>query len=194
MRRSSSTKGTVALVPYGLVSRWTVSRLFPHQGTGGRHDIWVLPLSGDRKPFPFVQTAAGEVKRVLFTRRPVDRLRVHPEHAQRDVYVRPFPPSSGQFQISKNGGRYPGGAPTGRRLFFLAPDGTMMAVDIDTAPQFQAGAATGPVQEGRDLVSVPGRQYDVSKDGKRFLVNLPAEQSASAPITVIVNWLATIQH
>ena len=62
----------------------------------------------------------------------------------------------------------------------------MMAVDIDTTRQFEAGVPRALFRRGA-LVSVPGRPYDVSKDGKRFLVNLPPEQSAPAPLTVIVN-------
>ena len=42
-------------------------------------------------------------------------------------------------------------------------------------------------QTGLEFDSGAFRQYDVSADGKRFLVAQPLEDSAS-PITVIVNW------
>ena len=161
-------------------------------GTGGSNDIWVLPLSGDRRPFPFAQTAAGEGNASFA---PDGRWIAYEstQNAQPDVYVRPFPPSSGQFQISKNGGQFPRWRADGKELFFVAPDGTMMAVDIDTTRQVEAGVPRALFKRAA-LVSVRGRPYDVSKDGKRFLVNLPPEQSAPAPLTVVVNWLATIQQ
>ena len=154
----------------------------------------MLPLSGDRRPFPFAQTAAGE-DNASFA--PDGRWIAYEstQNAQSDVYVRPFPPTSGQsqIQISKNGGRLPRWRSDGKELFFLASEGTMMAVDIAVTRQFEAGVPRALFSRGA-LVSVRGRSYDVSKDGKRFLVNLPPEQSAPAPLTVIVNWLATIQQ
>jgi len=42
----------------------------------------------------------------------------------------------------------------------------------------------------------PGGQrsvYDVSSDGQRFLVNTLAEETASAPITLVVNWTALLK-
>ena len=155
MRRSSSTNGVFALVP----SDWSADGRFiayaRTQGAGGGSDIWVLPLSGDRKPFPFVQTAAPE-SGASFS--PDGRWIAYEstQNTQRDVHVRPFPPSSGQFQISTNGGLLPRWRADGKEMFFLAPDGTMVAVAVDTAPQFQAGPARALFKRA-DLVSVPGR-------------------------------------
>ncbi len=167
---------------------------YTRTGTGGSNDIWVLPLSGDRKPFAFVQTAANEAGATFSSDgRWIAYTFTDQTNARIDVYVRPFPPSSGQFQISKNGGNFPRWRADGKELFFVAPDGTMMAVDIDTTRQVEAGVPRALFKRAA-LVSVRGRPYDVSKDGKRFLVNLPPEESAPAPMTVVVNWLATIQQ
>jgi hypothetical protein len=68
----------------------------------------------------------------------------------------------------------------------------MMAVSTDTTRQFDAGVPRLLFRKAA-LVSIPGRSYDVSKDGKRFLLNLWPERAAPTPITVVVNWLATIQ-
>ena len=108
------------------------------------------------------------------------------------MYVRPFPPSGGLFQISTNGGQFPRWRADGKELYFVAPDGTMMAVDIDTTRQVAAGVPRALFRKGA-LLSVRGRPYDVSKDGKRFLVTLPPEQSAPPRLTAVVNWTAAIQ-
>jgi hypothetical protein len=160
-------------------------------GTEGSTDIWVLPLTGDRKLLPFVQTTAYE-SHAAFA--PDGRWIAYDssQNGQTDVYVRPFPPSSGQFQISKNGGSFPRWRADGKELFFIAADGTMMAVDIDTRRQFEGGVPHALFRRAA-LMSDAGPSYDVSKDGQRFLVSLPPEQLAPAPLTVIVNWLATIR-
>ena len=69
-----------------------------------------------------------------------------------------------------------------------------MAAAIDTAGQFQSGTPTPmftvvtPAATGTG-----GRHFAVTKDGRRFLVNLVQEQSTAAPLTVVVNWLAAAQ-
>jgi hypothetical protein len=97
-------------------------------------------------------------------------------------------------QISANGGNFPRWRRDGKELFFVAPDGTMMAVDTDTSGENITLGVPKPLFKRSTLSVVRGRPYDVSRDGKRFLVNLPVEGSAMAPITVVLNWAATLQH
>ena len=107
--------------------------------------------------------------------------------------MKPFPSTPGRFQISKNGGRQPIWRRDGKELFFLAPDGVLMAMPIGDGGRFDALAVplfqTGAVVVGR-------RQYGVTKDGKRFLVGVPRagdRGTAAAPLNVVVNWLASVQ-
>ena len=160
------------------------------QGMGGSQDIWVLPLFGDRMPTAFAQTAQNEANAAFA---PDGQWMAYEStsNARVDIYVWPFPSGSGQFQISQGGGSQPRWRADGKELFFLAPGGTMMAVAIDTTRQFDVGVPRVLFRKV-GLVSVPGRAYDVSTDGKRFLLNLPPEQAAPTLITVVVNWLATI--
>jgi hypothetical protein len=81
----------------------------------------------------------------------------------------------------------------GKELYFLAPDGAIMATPIDTTNGFQPGIPQSLFVSGSVNVS-GGRQYSVTKDGKRFLVLIPRslERGASPPpLTVVVNWLAS---
>jgi eukaryotic-like serine/threonine-protein kinase len=107
------------------------------------------------------------------------------------VYVRPFPNvSEGQWPISTAGGTRPVWARSGQELFYVAPDGGLMAVRAEPrGPKWSAGS-TVKVVEGpymtRSLRDKP--TYDVSPDGKRFLmVKQPANQ-ASPQIVVVQNW------
>ena len=101
-------------------------------------DVWVLPLFGDRKPFPLAQTAFTENSAVFS---PDGRWIAYTsnEAGQPNVYVQPFPGAGGKYRISRDGGSHPVWRADGKELFYLGADGTMMAVPIDATGQFDAG-------------------------------------------------------
>ena len=55
------------------------------------------------------------------------------------IFVQPFPSTGARVQVSRNGGIQPKWRGDGKELFFLAPDGAIMATSIDTARSFQPG-------------------------------------------------------
>src|SRR5262249_28033810 len=112
------------------------------------------------------------------------------------IYVRPFPMAPGRFQVSANGGTQPQWRRDGKELFFVGRTSTMMAASVvrATSDGFEAGIAA----ELFKAFVVPNsrRQYAVAKDGQRFLLIRPqgTDQSATPqPLTVVVNWLASVQ-
>ena len=82
----------------------------------------------------------------------------------------------------------------------MSTEGKLMAVDVKTAPTFEAGtpkALFAPQTLGQRYYGFPRYDYDVAADGKRFLVNSVSkapESSAPEPITVVVNWLAALKR
>ncbi len=70
----------------------------------------------------------------------------------------------------------------------MSPDSKLMAVNVKTSPGFEAGAPQALFE--LRLKSVVGRRYDVSADGKRFLVNATIGEVKSSPITLVQNWAA----
>lgn len=156
-------------------------------------DLFVLPLEGERKPLPYL-TNESYASMARFA--PDDGFVAYTSNAsgRNEVYVRPFPASSqGRWLVSKGGGSQPRWRRDGRELFYISPDSKMMSVDITTAPVFQPGVPkalfTAPISGGGP-VSVVTR-YDVTADGKNFLINaVPSEANGGqgAPITVILNW------
>jgi Tol biopolymer transport system component len=163
------------------------------QGTGGLTDIWALPLFGDRKPFPLVQTPYNE-RNAVFS--PDDRWFAYQsnESGQMQIYVQPFPPTGGKFQVSRNGGHQPVWRPDGRELFFVSSDSTLMATAIDTAGgRFDADPT--PLFTVATIANDAafGPQYAVTKDGQRFLVNVIQQQTRSTPLAIVVDWLAAVQ-
>ena len=115
------------------------------------------------------------------------------ESGQPEIYVQPFPPTGGKFQVSKNGGVRPVWRRDGKELFFLSPDSKLMAAAIDTTAQFQADIPTPLFTVATAGASAGTRLYAVTKDGRRFLVNVIQEQSTATPLTVVVNWPSAVQ-
>jgi hypothetical protein len=112
------------------------------------------------------------------------------------VYVRPFPAAEGQWKISIAGGEQPRWRGDGKELFFEAADGQMTAVPVNAVagpqPRFAAGSPQA-LFGARLVVTENGApfQYDVTPDGKRFLIDTAGSDSPrqSTPgLTVMVNW------
>ena len=104
------------------------------------------------------------------------------------------PAAGAKKQVSIAGGTQPAWRADGKEVFYLAADGKMMAVPVELgAASFKLGKPT-PLFQTRLESDLVARQYDVSADGKRVLLAQPLEESASVPITVIVNWPALLKR
>jgi Tol biopolymer transport system component len=151
-------------------------------------DIWVLPLEGDGKPSAFIDTNFDE-RSSQFS--PDGRwvAYISNESGRYEVYVRPFPASGGQWQISTSGGAQPRWSPRGRELFYIAPDATLMAVPIGTNSDAIEPGTPLPLFQTRIWNASPLNRthYDVAPDG-RFLINVAVDQNSLSPITLLLNW------
>ncbi|MCU1235578.1 MAG: serine/threonine protein kinase [Candidatus Solibacter sp.] len=169
-------------------------RFLLYTSLGKGSDLWVLPMTGDdRKPRLYVQTGFAEMQ-ARFS--PDTRWVAYTsdESGRNEVYVRPFPDASGgKWQVSKGGGDQPQWRRDGRELFYISADSKMMAVEVSANPSFRSGAPKAlfvvPALGGGTI----GTRYRVSADGKKFLINCLAASSASAPITVVLNWQAGLK-
>jgi serine/threonine protein kinase len=165
-----------------------------------RNDIWVLPMEGGpkRKPVVFLNSKFNETFSQLS---PDSHWMAYTSDSsgRPEVYVRPFPSGEGQWKISIAGGEQPRWRGDGRELFFVSGDGKMMVVPVKAMPGaksvFEAGTPTA-LFEGHlyKNANVPLFEYDVTPDGKRFLIATTGGVSASAPLlTVVVNWDAGLK-
>ena len=170
--------------------------LYQQSGDKTAWDLWALPLFGDRKPTPFLQTQFNESYGVFS---PDGRwvAYVSDESGRSEVYVQAFPPSGGKWQISNGGGILPLWRRDGKEMFFVVPFvGRLMAVEVKTASQFEAGVPKLLFQKPLALThgtTGSGTHYGVSADGQRFLLNLPIQEAAPSPITVVLNWTAGLK-
>ena len=165
--------------------------LFDSFGSPTGLDLWVFPLSGDRKPVPFLNTKFNESAGQFS---PDGRWVAYQsdESGRNEVYVTPFPGPGGKWQISTGGGGLPRWRLDGNEIFYLAPDNKLMAAAVNgKGSRFEVGAVK-PLFETRAIVGLRNR-YAVAADGQRFLINTAPEQAASAPITVVLNWTAGLK-
>jgi len=162
-------------------------RFLAYVANGG--DVWVLPLGGG-EPAVFLQTPFAEADPAFS---PDGRWMAYRsnESGQSQIYVQSFPKGGGKYLISLAGGTAPRWRGDGRELFFLAPDGTMMAAGIDTAKDFQATVPQSLFRTGITSTR-DNHPYVVGKDGARFLIPV-AERATPTPITVTLNWPAAVQ-
>ena len=103
------------------------------------------------------------------------------------------PATGGKRRVSIAGGTHSAWSADGKEIFYVAADGKMMSVEFDSA-SFKLGVPKPLFQTRLDLELIQRQQYDVSADGKRFLLAQPLEESTSMPITVIVNWPALLKR
>jgi eukaryotic-like serine/threonine-protein kinase len=158
-----------------------------------QRDIWVLRM-GDRKAQPFLRTQFDEAVPEFS---PDGRwlAYVSNESGRWEIYVQPYPGPGGKWQISTEGGTEPKWNRNGRELFYRSGD-KMIAVEITTQPGFAAGTPR-MLFEGRYVTApFPTTNYDVSRDGQRFLMLKPSEQEQAAPtqINVVLNWFEELKQ
>ncbi len=164
------------------------------RGNIGASDIWVYPVADPAKGFPLVQSSFQQ-RNGHFS--PDGRwVAYRSQQAGRsEVFVTSFPTGDARWQVSGNGGRQPRWSPDGRELYFVSATDELSAATVDGSgarfvvkvvrPLFRVNMYTGP------RVGMNG--YDVSADGKRFLINDAGE--ASVPrVALVTNWTAELKR
>ncbi len=169
--------------------------LFRDYGPESNFELWTVPMEGDPTPIPFIRTSFG-VSDGQFS--PDGRFVTYAsnESGRWEIYVAPFPGPGGNWKISREGGFEPRWRRDGSEIFYIAPDGKLMAVAVRQTPRFDAG-------EPRPLFLMRRREpvsandlysYDVSPDAQRFLVNTDAGETTTPPLTLVLNWATDLKR
>ena len=172
-------------------------------------DLWVLPLAGDGTPSgaatPFANTEFSE-EQGRFSPDARWIAYASDESGRSEIYIQPFPapPNGGsKTPISRDGGSQPRWRRDGKELFYLSPDGKLMAADVTEGPIFKASVPRTlfqvPVAQightdvndelGKGSLQVLG--WDVAPDGKRLLIDTATKSSET--VTVLLNWTAELK-
>ena len=154
-----------------------------------RLDVWYLKLGGENsgeERVPFLQTPFDE-KAAQFS--PGGRFVVYSsdESGRFEIYVRPFPKGTGKWQVSRNGGSHPRWGRDGQELFYVSGD-KLISVPVTLDANF---SAKSPVSLFQDQFLAAGGfapPYDVSANGRSFLVRELIEEAREPVIRVVQNW------
>jgi serine/threonine protein kinase len=196
-QKASSGSGAEEVLLEDNLDKYPVSwspdgRFILYSSVGGPTglDLFVLPLFGDRKPLPFLQTQFAEGSGRYS---PDGRWVAYAsnESGKFEVYVAPFPGPGGKWQISTAGGDWPRWRRDGNEIFYLTPGNALMAAAVNGKGSSLEVGAVKPLFQTR-ATRLEDR-YAVSADGQRFLINTSPEQATSAPITVVLNWAAGLK-
>jgi eukaryotic-like serine/threonine-protein kinase len=161
-------------------------------GIGTEQDLWILPLFGDRKSFPYVTDPGSQTEArfspdgrwVAFTSNETNRL---------EVYVAPFPWTGAKWQVSASGGYAPEWRRDGKELFFLIPGaGQLAAAAVNgSATGFEVGELHTLFRADLSPTTV-GTIYAPTHDGQRF-VAITAGEEGSMPLILVQNWTAELK-
>jgi eukaryotic-like serine/threonine-protein kinase len=164
--------------------------IYQTRGNTLNSDLWLMPLEGERKAVPLIQTKFNEMQAQVS---PDGHWLAYSadDSGEMQIYVSPFAPSSGQvgtqrYQVSLNGGVHPRWSRNGRELYFVSPAPALMAAQPHSTAGWERSNAT-------ELFALSGyypnniqTPYDVTTDGKFVISPLSAE--AKLDFAILLNW------
>ena len=162
--------------------------LYLHADLETHLDIWAMPVGGE-KPFPVVRSPYEDLNPQFS---PDGKWIAYQsnESSRYEVYLRPFGDSGALVPVSTNGATQPRWRRDGKELFYLGLDRRLMAVPIAFSSNGRSVDVGTPAPLFQTKIGGPGisqREYEVSSDGQRFLIDVAIED-APAPIILIQNW------
>jgi hypothetical protein len=157
-----------------------------------RAAAWILPLTGDRKPFRLIPSQFGnflpafspDCKWVAY---------VSIETGQREVYVTHFPDASRRYRVSTQGGTLPRWRGDGGELFYALRN-SILAVSVDEKPDsISLGTPHTIISAANYAAAAPVNFYDVTANGQRFLMTEANSPKGTVPLTLVTNWDAALK-
>jgi eukaryotic-like serine/threonine-protein kinase len=171
--------------------------VYEHREAKTQNDLWLISVSGQHKPRPFLATPANETGGRIS---PDGRWIAYTsdESGRNEIYVTSFPEPRGTTRISTDGGMQPEWRRDGNELFYRTQDRRLMAVPIKGGAALDAGKPHSlfelpPEPPAWIQGEADQRVYAPSADGQRFLIAVPVGEGSSAPITVVLNWDAELK-
>jgi Tol biopolymer transport system component len=172
-----------------FVTRWSVDGKYLTYTSFGnpktKADLWLLPMTDNRTPLPFLQTEFNEGggsfspdgKWIAYQ---------SDESGKNEVYVRALDGTAGKWGVSINGGNLPKWSRDGKTIFFQS-GGKAMGAAVRVV---QSAIVVDSVHTFFDFESrgITGGIQDISADGQKVLALVTELRQASPPITLVVNW------
>jgi Tol biopolymer transport system component len=146
------------------------------------YDLLIADAVGGKPPVSYLETPFNEQSARLS---PDGRWIAYmsDESGRDEVYVQSFPVTGSKVQVSNGGASAPIWRRDGKRLFFIAPDDSLMAADVSPGASLRVAPPTKLFRFPRPVTT-----YDVAPDGKRFLATMAKSDAAGRTIGVILDW------
>jgi serine/threonine protein kinase len=171
----------------------------PKEWEDEKGDLWALPMVGEGKPFLVARSVFLSLSGAKFS--PDGRFVAFTsdESGRFELYVQTFPRSNQRWQISSDGGSSPRWRRDGKELFYVSAKNAVMSVETKTSPTFAVSKPRVLFQRKeyftymanrRSKGQLPDVGFEVTRDGTRFLTQVPDPEVPNPPITVVFNWLA----
>ena len=165
--------------------------------SGSHAEIWALPPFGDRKTFPVVQDPQFDLSGPAVS--PDVKWLAYSSHQSGlpEIYVVPFGKGTERWEVANGrggGGIKPHWRHDGRELFFLSLDNKLMSAEISEQGTSLVVGNVAPLFQANPVFSAHGHwPYDVSADGKKFVVAAQSVQKTTEPLTLVTNWPALLK-
>jgi serine/threonine protein kinase/Tol biopolymer transport system component len=170
-----------------------------------KNDLYALPLQVGAQGYPLLNSEFNEedghfspdMRWIAY---------VSNKSGRNEVYIQRFSPGASgslaavneELMVSVGSGKGPRWRGDGRELYYRAPNGAVMAVDIAAGATLQAGpprtlfqALPSDVVTSGSFAAFP--VWDVTRDGNRFLLAIPTPETSPSPFTIILNWMALLK-
>jgi Tol biopolymer transport system component/tRNA A-37 threonylcarbamoyl transferase component Bud32 len=175
-------------IDWSADGRWLLLHGFSN--TLGRIELWSVDLEGDRAPALYARND-GTVAQGQFA--PGGRFVAYSSDVtgRPEVYLQRFPAGEERWQVSANGGEQPRWRDDGRELFYLAPDGSLVAVAVTL--EETPGVGTPKSLFRAEFVETQyyfyggAPMYAVAHDGQSFLINRNHRRAGSGTINIVLN-------
>ena len=156
-----------------------------------REDLWLVPSSGTGEARAYTTAAFNQRDGVVS---PDGRFMAYAsdESGHFDLYVDTFPTPHARTRVTTAGGTEPRWRRDGRELYFRRGSEVHVVTFGDVASGARVESGIGRITSARLFdTGLDLRAYDVSADGRRFLLNLPGSSHAPRAASLVVNWLRT---
>jgi Tol biopolymer transport system component len=164
------------------------SLAFDERKPSAERDIWILPPQGD--PTPFLMTPFDEFA-PAFSPDGKWLAYVSDESGRAEVYVQPYPGPGAKWAVSTDGGTEPAWSKDGSELYFRHRD-QLVAVAIPAGTEFRAGRSSSLFESRYETIE-GARDYDVSPEGKGFVMIRSEGAAEPGRINVVLKWFSELR-
>ena len=157
----------------------------------------IQPVRG--QPYTFLQTNVSEGHPQFSPLAPRWIAYSSDDSGRREIYVKAFvpgkPAGDARWQISTGGGTMPRWRSDAHELYYWALDGTIMAATVNgAASAFQSSTPVPLFQVQAPTMRTNDINFDVTRDGQRFLLVEPVERAQTQPLVLMTDWLAAAKR